>query len=89
MGYTRIIVVVVVLILMKLYEGEGSLLSDGDEIDGSPLLLDYYKEKCPFVEEIVVRVVAMAVLKDPRMAASLLRLHFHDCFVMVLSLSLS
>lgn len=47
------------------------------------LVLDYYKESCPLVEEIVQRQVQIAVLKDPRMAASLLRLHFHDCFVMV------
>lgn len=48
-----------------------------------PLVFDYYKETCPFVEDIVRRQVEIAVLKDPRMAASLLRLHFHDCFVMV------
>lgn len=49
--------------------------------DGS-LILDYYKELCPLVEELVKRNVEIAVLRDPRMAASLLRLHFHDCFVM-------
>lgn len=48
-----------------------------------PLVLDYYKETCPNLEEMVQRIVEIAVLKDPRMAASLLRLHFHDCFVMV------
>lgn len=52
---------------------------DGD----GPLVLDYYKEKCPLLEEIVRHNVEVAVFKDPRMAASLLRLHFHDCFVMV------
>ncbi|XP_021289495.1 peroxidase 20 [Herrania umbratica] len=46
------------------------------------LVLDYYKEACPLAEEIVSRNVEIAVLKEPRMAASLLRLHFHDCFVM-------
>ena len=56
--------------------------------DGS-LAVDYYKETCPLVEDIVRRGVETAVFKDPRMAASLLRLHFHDCFVMVTSLSLS
>jgi len=51
--------------------------------------VDYYKESCPLVEDIVRRSVQTAVFKDPRMAASLLRLHFHDCFVMVSPLSLS
>jgi len=58
-------------------------------VDHGPLAVDYYKESCPLVEDIVRRSVQTAVFKDPRMAASLLRLHFHDCFVMVSPLSLS
>ena len=34
-------------------------------------------------EQIVKSVVEKAVMKEARMAASLLRLHFHDCFVKV------
>ncbi|GAB2287000.1 hypothetical protein Dimus_021386 [Dionaea muscipula] len=41
----------------------------------------YYRTSCPYVSRIVRRVVLGAILNDPRMAASLLRLHFHDCFV--------
>ncbi|WVZ10682.1 hypothetical protein V8G54_015212, partial [Vigna mungo] len=41
----------------------------------------FYDGSCPRVQEIVQSVVAKAVAKEPRMAASLLRLHFHDCFV--------
>jgi len=51
----------------------------GDEV----LFYDYYKEKCPLAEDLVRHNVEVAVLKDPRLAASLLRLHFHDCFVLV------
>ncbi|KAL3501585.1 hypothetical protein ACH5RR_036034 [Cinchona calisaya] len=46
-----------------------------------PLTLDYYKEKCPNVLEIVRNEMECAVLSDPRNAALILRLHFHDCFV--------
>ncbi|XP_071724492.1 peroxidase 20 [Rutidosis leptorrhynchoides] len=57
-------------------------ISSEEEEEEEPLFLDYYKETCPLAEEIVRRQVEIAVVKDPRMAASLLRLHFHDCFVM-------
>ncbi|KAF8712672.1 hypothetical protein HU200_028432 [Digitaria exilis] len=42
---------------------------------------DYYAMTCPFVEYTVRSVVADALMKDPTLAGSLLRLHFHDCFV--------
>lgn len=57
-------------------------------VDGPHLAFHYYNETCPRAEDIVRRHVEIAVLRDPRMAASLLRLHFHDCFVTVLPLSL-
>ncbi|KVH91897.1 heme peroxidase [Cynara cardunculus var. scolymus] len=47
--------------------------------NNEPLIVGYYEESCPFLEEIVRRQVEIAVLQEPRMAASLLRLHFHDC----------
>lgn len=59
----------------------------------SPLCFSYYlypqfyEHSCPQAQEIVKSVVAKAVAKETRMAASLLRLHFHDCFVKVDSLS--
>lgn len=46
----------------------------------------FYDHSCPKAQEIVKAVVAKAVEKEARMAASLLRLHFHDCFVKVLFL---
>ncbi|KAH9663012.1 peroxidase 72 [Citrus sinensis] len=41
----------------------------------------FYDHSCPKAQEIVKCIVAKAVAKETRMAASLLRLHFHDCFV--------
>ncbi|KAI3423458.1 Peroxidase [Psidium guajava] len=46
-----------------------------------PLTLDYYKSSCPSVLEIVRKEMECAVLSDPRNAALIIRLHFHDCFV--------
>ncbi|KAK2990213.1 hypothetical protein RJ640_014665 [Escallonia rubra] len=40
-----------------------------------------YQDSCPEAESIIFSWVDRAVSEDPRMAASLLRLHFHDCFV--------
>ncbi|XVF59693.1 hypothetical protein PTKIN_Ptkin07bG0296500 [Pterospermum kingtungense] len=48
---------------------------------GGYLYPQFYDHSCPKAREIVKKVVAKAVAKEPRMAASLLRLHFHDCFV--------
>ncbi|CAN6555952.1 unnamed protein product [Malus baccata var. baccata] len=45
------------------------------------LSTDFYKATCPDVLKIVRREVLNAVKSEMRMAASLLRLHFHDCFV--------
>lgn len=36
---------------------------------------------CPEAEAIIFSWIQTAIAEDPRMAASLLRLHFHDCFV--------
>lgn len=48
-----------------------------------PLTLDYYASKCPTLFEIVKKEMECEVLSDPRNAALIVRLHFHDCFVQV------
>ncbi|CAI0418369.1 unnamed protein product [Linum tenue] len=47
----------------------------------SPLSPYYYSKICPKALPAIRRVVEAAVSGERRMGASLLRLHFHDCFV--------
>ncbi|KAI5684147.1 hypothetical protein M9H77_05375 [Catharanthus roseus] len=48
---------------------------------GGYLYPQFYDRSCPKAGQIVKSIVAKAVAKEARMAASLVRLHFHDCFV--------
>ncbi|KAF5454820.1 hypothetical protein F2P56_024457 [Juglans regia] len=48
---------------------------------GGYLYPQFYDLSCPKAQQIVKSIVVKAVAKEARMAASLLRLHFHDCFV--------
>ncbi|PQP96412.1 peroxidase 72 [Prunus yedoensis var. nudiflora] len=52
-----------------------------DKTLGGYLYPQFYDHSCPRATEIVKSVVSKAVAREARMAASLLRLHFHDCFV--------
>ncbi|KAJ9553310.1 hypothetical protein OSB04_017355 [Centaurea solstitialis] len=45
------------------------------------LSTNYYSKSCPKLFPTVKSVVQSAIWKEKRMGASLLRLHFHDCFV--------
>nr|AFK40001.1 unknown [Lotus japonicus] len=54
----------------------GLSLSSNAQLDPS-----FYRNTCPKVHSIVREVVREVSKKDPRMLASLDRLHFHDCFV--------
>lgn len=47
------------------------------------LTTDFYDESCPSLYSIVNQQVKIAVKAEKQMAASLVRLHFHDCFVKV------
>jgi peroxidase len=44
---------------------------------------NFYATSCPNLATIVRQGMAAAVRREPRMAASILRLFFHDCFVNV------
>ncbi|CBI16467.3 unnamed protein product, partial [Vitis vinifera] len=54
-------------------------------LGGSPsygqLSPTYYDDTCPNASSIVRGVIQEAFISDVRIGASLIRLHFHDCFV--------
>lgn len=45
------------------------------------LSANFYSTTCPNVSSIVQNVIQQALQSDARIGASLIRLHFHDCFV--------
>lgn len=47
------------------------------------LSVNYYSSTCPRVEVIVREEMTRALRLAPSLAAPLLRMHFHDCFVRV------
>ncbi|GMI89266.1 hypothetical protein like AT5G06730 [Hibiscus trionum] len=59
----------VVLIGRSVYFAQGQL---------SPT---FYDQTCPNVTNIIRGILLNAAIDDPRITASLVRLHFHDCFV--------
>lgn len=52
------------------------------------LSFTFYKSSCPKVESIVRDFLKKEFKKDIGLAAALLRVHFHDCFVQVSKYSL-
>lgn len=50
-------------------------------IGTAQLSSSFYSTSCPNVLSTINTAVTSAVSSDNRMGASLLRLHFHDCFV--------
>ncbi|XP_043712792.1 peroxidase 72-like isoform X2 [Telopea speciosissima] len=69
------------LILLSLLALPNPCFSHYINNNGGQLYPQFYEHSCPKALEIVKSVVSKAVAKEARMAASLLRLHFHDCFV--------
>jgi peroxidase len=54
----------------------------GSGVAAKELCVDYYDHTCPNAYKIVQGVLVEAHKSDPRVFASLIRLHFHDCFVL-------
>ncbi|ESQ38714.1 hypothetical protein EUTSA_v10028769mg [Eutrema salsugineum] len=64
-------------ILMKM----GVLLLLHVSLSQAQLSPSFYDKTCPQVFDIATKTIVNALRSDPRIAASILRLHFHDCFV--------
>lgn len=47
------------------------------------LQLNFYAKSCPKAEKIVLDYVNQHIPNAPSLAAALIRMHFHDCFVRV------
>ncbi|XP_022144860.1 peroxidase 25-like [Momordica charantia] len=70
MGQTKAMICWIFVAILLLVLPVNSQLSDG-----------FYSRSCPKAESIVRSTVQSYFKADPTIAAGLLRLHFHDCFV--------
>jgi peroxidase len=71
-------IMVAVAVVALLFSVSSAFPSGGGHLDAH-----FYDHSCPQAQQIVASIVGKAHYREPRIAASLLRLHFHDCFVKV------
>lgn len=60
-----------------------SSAGDCNPLISPSLSWNFYRSSSPKVENIVLSELKKALKKDIDLAATLLRIHFHDCFVQV------
>jgi len=52
-----------------------------DMANAQGLKLGFYNKQCPSAEAIIKKTTANIISRAPTLAAPILRMHFHDCFV--------
>jgi hypothetical protein len=70
---------VATIIVLAAVVGTASAAED----DSGKLRQGFYEQSCPRAEQIVRHYMEQHVPHAPSVAATLLRTHFHDCFVRV------
>eukprot|EP01018_Ginkgo_biloba_P014320 Gb_13824 [translate_table: standard] len=76
--FVSAVIVAVLSLALSSVQSEGGTPT---ATDSSLIRRGFYRRTCPRVEIIVRESVAKYISKAPSLAASLLRMHFHDCFV--------
>ncbi|PAN18789.1 hypothetical protein PAHAL_3G226000 [Panicum hallii] len=56
----------------------GSALASAQE---AALRVGFYRATCPIAEDVVLAEMRLILMEDDTLAPSLLRMHYHDCFV--------
>ena len=56
---------------------------------GGKLRKNFYEDSCPLAEDTVKEIIWKHVACNSTLPAKFLRMHFHDCFVRVIHISLS
>ncbi|CAI9096928.1 OLC1v1033192C1 [Oldenlandia corymbosa var. corymbosa] len=75
MGYSTVFATLSVISLLLL------LLSSINGCEAQLSSQNFYSSSCPNALSTIRTVIRSAVSRERRMAGSLIRLHFHDCFV--------
>ncbi|XP_019195232.1 PREDICTED: peroxidase 47-like [Ipomoea nil] len=78
MGKYNNVIIMVVLLMAAIARGQWTFGGGGG---GDGLSMNYYMMSCPFADGIVKDIVNRHLQFDPSLAAALVRMHFHDCFI--------